>query len=75
MAFDARNREEQMGRPVADRQTAKEPRLAAMAGESVRSAGGAAEAIAFLLDREHDFPFEVVGAGITVAANAEAVVE
>jgi hypothetical protein len=74
-AFDARDLKEQMSRAVADRQAAKESRFAAVTGELVRPAGGAAEAIAILFDREHDFPFEVFGAGITVAANAEAVVE
>jgi hypothetical protein len=75
VAFDAWDREEQMSRSVADRQAAKEPRLAAMTGEPVRTAGGAAETIAVLFDREHDFALEVIGAGITVAANAEAVIE
>jgi hypothetical protein len=75
VAFNAGDREEQMGRTVVDRQAAKEPCLAAVAGELVQTAGGAAETIAILFDGEHDFAFEVVGAGITVAANAEAVIE
>ena len=76
VAFDARDREEAVG-SVGRRsgKLRKSTRLAAMARELVRTAGGAAKTVAILFDREHDFTLEEVGAGITVAANAEAVIQ
>lgn len=71
VAFDAGNLQQHMAGSFADRQAAKQARLAPMAGEFGRAASRTTQMAAFLFDAEDDFAFKVVGAGVTVAANTE----